>query len=127
MNKRPRVQALSRKRAVSVYKGSEVEKPVVFPESSLGRNNGGFVSGVSEKSGCLLALAGFLVGEGPVWSREVGGRDTGQGCPGPAAPAHPGEAQDSFSVDWWAAARLEPNCFLLKTIFCFVGMMVSSV
>lgn len=29
--------------------------------------------GVSEKSGCLHALAGFLVGEGPVQGREVGG------------------------------------------------------
>lgn len=57
------------------------------------------------------------------WGAEIPAR----GAPVLRHPHTPGEAQDSFSVDWWAAVRLEPNCFLLKTIFCFVGMMVSSV
>lgn len=37
--------------------------------------------GVSEKSGCLHALAGFLVGEGPVQGREVGGDSDAGGVP----------------------------------------------
>lgn len=86
--------------------------------------------GASEKSGCLLALAGFLVGEGPVRGRGVGDRDTRQGSPCPAAPhasaaAPPAEAQNSLCVSLRAATRPEPNSFIPKTFFCSAGMMFS--
>lgn len=94
---------------------------------------------LSEKSGCLLALAGFLVGEGlraRVRARGQGGGETASWTVVPTshpAPVHrpytssaasSGEAQSPSRLPRWGGwpQGPKPNSSIPKTFFCFVGM-----
>lgn len=98
LNRRPQLSACGGEstQRISIYKGSKVEKPVVFPESSLDGNNGGFVSQTLGEI-WLFTCPGWLPGgRGP--ARRQGGGETASRTVVPAsrtvvpashpAPAH---------------------------------------